>query len=71
MSHIHDLASLALSYQQAYEAGQLSGEDFKQLVEDLNLVGQIEANAAELEQNQQYYQILVGVIQVASVASSL
>lgn len=71
MSQIRDLATLAQSYQQAYEAGQLSSQDYKELVENLNIAGYIQANAAELEQDQQCYQILMGVIALAQVASSL
>lgn len=71
MSQIRDLTSLALSYQQAYESGQLSPQDYKELVENLNIAGHIQANAAELEQDQECYQVLMGVIQLASIASSL
>lgn len=71
MSQIRELATLALSYQQAYEAGQLSPQEYRELVENLNIVGHIQANAAELEQDQQCYQVLMGVIQLASIASSL
>jgi hypothetical protein len=71
MSQIRELATLAQSYQQAYESGQLSPQDYKELVENLNIAGHIQANAAELEQDQQCYQVLMGVIALAQVASSL
>ena len=71
MSQIRELAVLAQSYQQAYEAGQLSPQEYRELVENLNIAGHIQANAAELEQDQQWYQVLMGVIQLASIASSL
>jgi len=71
MSQIHDLAALAQSYQQAYEAGQLSPQDYKELVENLNIAGHVQANAAELEQDQMCYQILMNAIQLANIASSL
>lgn len=71
MSQIRELAVLAQSYQQAYESGQLSPQEYKELVENLNITGHIQANAAELEQDQQCYQVLMGVIQLASIASSL
>ena len=71
MSQLRDLAALAQSYQQAYEAGQLSPQDYKELVENLNIAGHVQANADELAQDQQCYQILMGVIAVAQVASSL
>ena len=71
MSQIRDLAALAQSYQQAYEAGQLSPQDYKELVENLNIAGHVQANAEELAQDQQCYQILMGAIALAQVASSL
>ena len=71
MSQIRDLAVLAQQYQEAYQTGQLSPQDFKELIENLNVVGHVQANAAELEQDQQCYQILMGVIALAQVASSL
>lgn len=71
MSQIRELAVLAQSYQQAYESGQLSPQEYRELVENLNIAGHIQANAAELEQDQQCYQVLMGVIQLASIASSL
>ena len=71
MSQIRELATLAQSYQQAYESGQLSPQDYKELVENLNIAGHVQANAEELAQDQQCYQILMGVIALAQVASSL
>jgi hypothetical protein len=67
MSQLFEAAQLAQSYTQAYQTGQLSPADYKQLIEDLNLAGQIDANADQLDQNQEAYQILMGAIQIASM----
>jgi hypothetical protein len=67
MSQILEVAQLAQSYQQAYESGQLAPADYKQLIEDLNIAGHINAAADELDQNQEAYQILMGAIQLASM----
>ena len=40
--------------------------EFKELIEDLNIMQHIEANAEELNQNQEYYKALMGIIQIAS-----
>ena len=66
MSQIQELALLAEQYRQQYESGQLSASEFKELIEDLNIMQHIETNAEELSQNQEYYKILTGVIQLAS-----
>jgi hypothetical protein len=67
MSQLLEVAQLAQSYQQAYQSGQLSPSDYKQLIEDLNIAGHIEANADVLDQNQEAYQVLMGAIQIASM----
>jgi hypothetical protein len=69
MSTLQDLATQASQYQQMYQQGQLSVEDFKELVNDLNIAGNINANAEEFQQNQQYREILLGVIQLAQLAA--
>jgi hypothetical protein len=67
MSQLIEVAQLAQSYTQAYQSGQLSPADYKQLIEDLNIAGQINAAADELDQNQEAYQVLMGAIQIASM----
>jgi hypothetical protein len=67
MSQLLELAQLAQSYQQQYELNELSASDFKELINDLNIAGHIEANADALERNQEVYQVLMGAIQIASM----
>jgi hypothetical protein len=65
MSQLQDIAFLAEQYTQQYQTGQLSANDYKELIGDLNLMGHINENADSLQQNQQAYQILMGAIQLA------
>lgn len=69
MSQLMEVAQLAQSYQQAYQSGQLSASDYKELINDMNIVGHINENAEEMQQNQEIYQILVSAIQLASALS--
>ena len=66
MSQLQEVAFLAEQYKQQYETGQLSASEFKELIEDLNIMQHIETNAEELNQNQEYYKALMGIIQLAS-----
>jgi hypothetical protein len=63
---IRDIAIQAQEYQNQYNAGQLSASDFKELVEDLNIQGNIDANADEFQLDQEAREVLMGVIQVVS-----
>jgi hypothetical protein len=65
MSQLEQIAFLAEQYKQQYETGQLSGEDYKELINNLNIMGHINAAADDLTQNQQAYKILMGAIQLA------
>jgi hypothetical protein len=65
MSTLADLALKAQGYQQLHESGELSDEDFKELVNDLNIEQSIEKTAAEDEQTQLYHQILMGALMIA------
>jgi len=65
MSQLEEISYLAEQYKQQYETGQLSGEDYKELINNLNIMGHINAAADDLTQNQQAYQILMGAIQLA------
>ena len=66
MSQLQEITFLAEQYKQQYETGQLSASEFKELIEDLNIMQHIETNAEELNQNQEYYKALMGIIQLAS-----
>jgi len=70
MSQLLEVATLAQSYQQAYHNGQLSAGDYKELINDLNIAGHINENAAEIQQNQEIYQVLMAAVQLAGALSS-
>jgi len=65
MSQLQDVAFLAEQYTQQYQTGQLSANDYKELIGDLNIMGHINSVADDLTQNQQAYQILMGAIKLA------
>lgn len=66
MSAIQQLATQAQEYQGLYESGQLAPDEFKQLVEDLKTIAEIEMQAEQLESDIMYRAVLLGVIQIAS-----
>jgi hypothetical protein len=65
MSNLLEVSQLAQSYQQQYELGQLSPAAFKELINDLNVVGEINENAGALQRNQDVYNILVAAVELA------
>jgi len=65
MNDLLQVSQLAQSYQQQYELGQLSASEFKELINDLNIVGKINENAAALQRNQDIYKTLVTAVELA------
>lgn len=65
MNQLEQIASLAEQYTQQYQTGQLSGEDYKELINNLNIMVHINAAVNDLTQNQQAYRILMGAVQLA------
>lgn len=61
------LAAKAQDLKQAYESGQLSQEEFKELVNNLIVTEMINNDALELEENITTRQIIVGVVDFASM----
>jgi tape measure domain-containing protein len=66
MSALEKLAAQAQDYQQLYSTGQLSASEFKELVENLKVVEQIQNDANDFERDQQLREIIVGILTVAS-----
>jgi hypothetical protein len=66
MSAAQDLALQVQAIQQQYAAGQLSPQDFKELINDMNLVNTINENAATFEMEQEARAIILGALQIAS-----
>ena len=67
MTSLVNIAQQAHELHEQYLAGQLSPSEFRELVEDLKIVQQIENDANDFERDQQYRAFILGVIQVASV----
>ena len=70
MSPLQPVAEQANAYHQQYSAGQLTVEDFKELVNDLNIGAQIQQQSDDLVADEMYRQILIGVYQAASALVS-
>jgi len=66
MSALEQLAAQAQDYQQLYSTGQLSASEFKELVENLKVVEEIQNDANDFERDQQLREIIVGILTVAS-----
>jgi tape measure domain-containing protein len=66
MKALEKLAAQAQDYQQLYSTGQLSASEFKELVENLKVVEQIQNDANDFERDQQLREIIVGILTVAS-----
>ena len=62
-----ELAVKAQDLKQMFESGNLSREEFKELVNDMIVVETINNDALQLEENLTTRKIIVGVIDFASV----
>ena len=62
-------AAQAQQYQELYQQGQLSSDDFKSLMNDLVTASQVDTMAQEFADDQMYRAILLGVLQVAQAAA--
>ena len=59
MNPIQDLAIQANGYQQMYNDGQITAEEYKELINDMNIVGRINANADQLQEDDQHHACLL------------
>ena len=60
MSAAQDLAGQVQQIQQAYQSGQISPAEFKELINNMNLVQTIDENAATFEMEQEARAIKIG-----------
>jgi hypothetical protein len=65
MINLLEMSELAKSYQQQYELGQISPSEFKELINDLKIVDNINSNAFALQRNQDIYNTLVAAVELA------
>jgi hypothetical protein len=64
--NLQQLAGLAQQYQQAYQSGQISGAEYKELVGNLNLAEQVNQQAEDLAEDIMARQVIMGALQIAS-----
>jgi hypothetical protein len=69
MSTLTQLAEVASKYKEQYDSGDLSSEEFKELVEDLSILKNIDSVASELETDVIARQVLLAVIAVAQAVA--
>jgi len=69
MSTLTQLAEVATKYKTQYESGEMSSEEFKELVQDLNILKSIDSVASELETDIVARQVLLTVIALAKTAA--
>jgi hypothetical protein len=62
MNKLEQLANLAQSYKASYDNKQLSAAEFKELVEDLKIMENIQAEADSLKLNEQAYATLMAIV---------
>ena len=62
---LQDLASLATSYKKEYDSGEISAEEFKELIDDLNLVEEIAKIQTQLQEDIIARNVIVAIIKIA------
>jgi hypothetical protein len=62
---IHEMAVQAQALQQALQTGEISPDEYKELVNNIGLVNAINDQTAQLEENIMYRDIIIGAINVA------
>jgi len=65
MMSIQQLASKAQEYKNQYMLQVISAQEFKELVDDLNIMQEISQQSEELNTNETYYNVLMGIVQLA------
>jgi len=65
MSQLQQLAEMAKNYKQKYQNGEISSDDYKELINDLNVSQQIQDSASELQDDITYREILLGALKLA------
>lgn len=65
MNQLQQLAEMAKNYKQKYQNGEISSDDYKELINDLNISQQIQDSASELQDDITYREILLGALKLA------
>ena len=61
---IHSMAAQVQIYQQQHQAGLISDAEFKELINDLNIMETIENSSIEMKLKQDYQEILTGAVNI-------
>jgi hypothetical protein len=65
MMSVQELASKAQEYKNQYMMQVISAQEFKELINDLNVMQEISQQSSELATNENYYNVLMGIVQFA------
>jgi len=65
MTTLQAVANLAEEYKEQYESGALSASEFKELIDDMQVVSHIQHTASELESDEEARAVLMGIVQIA------
>jgi hypothetical protein len=61
---IHSMAAQVQVYQQQHQAGLITDAEFKELINDLNIMETIESSSMEMKLKQDYQELLAGAVNV-------
>lgn len=64
----NDLLKQAQDLKTQYEAKKLSAAEFKELINDLNIEGEVDKNADSFEQAQEARELLLNIVALAQAA---
>ena len=66
---LQQIAAQTASIQQAYQAGQISADEYKELIGNMNLAGEVNQTAEDLAEDIMARQVILGALQLASALS--
>jgi tape measure domain-containing protein len=66
---LQTLAQQASDIKEAYSAGTISADEFKELIESMDVMQSIEDQTAYLDENIMYREILVNIINIAKAVA--
>lgn len=66
---LQTLAQQASDIKEAYSAGTISADEFKELIESMDVIQSIEDQTAYLDENIMYREILVNIINIAKAVA--
>ena len=67
MNTILIIAEQAKAYKGELDSGEISPEEFKELIDDLDIVNQIQTDAAKMDLDEKTHEVLMDIIKIASM----